>query len=59
MIKHMIIALLIALPVVASANTRDKYPKAKGFNYKKNHRKVKRQLYHSRHSQSCRQWQRH
>lgn len=61
MIKHMIIALLIALPMVASANSRDKYPKVKkhGFNYKKHHRFVKRHKRHSRHSQSCKQWQRH
>lgn len=59
MIKHMIIALLIALPVVASANTRDKYPKTKGFNYRKHYKKVSKQLRHCRHSQSCRQWQRH
>lgn len=60
MIKHLIIAILIALPAVASANSRDKYPKVKthhrGFNYKKHRRNVKKQQRHSRHSKSCRQW---
>jgi hypothetical protein len=56
MIKHLIIAILIALPLVASANTRDKYPKHKGFNYKKHRKHVKKQQRHSRHSNSCRQW---
>lgn len=58
MIKNLIIAILIALPAVASANSRDKYPKVKthhrGFNYKKHHRKSQKWRRQARRNPNCR-----
>jgi hypothetical protein len=59
MLKSLIIAILIALPVVASAHTTDKFPKNKaksGFNYKKHYRKQAKHKRKMRRSPACRAW---
>jgi hypothetical protein len=59
MLKSLIIAILIALPAVASAHTTDKFPKNKansGFNYKKHYRKQAKHKRKMRRSPACKAW---
>jgi hypothetical protein len=59
MLKSLIIAILIALPAVASAHTTDKFPKNKsnsGFNYKKHYKKQAKLKRKNRKRSSCRAW---